>query len=584
MIIIKQLISMLSNAQLKASVVLLILIFMGMLLETLSIGLIIPALSLMLTTNLVEDYPALEPLLQYLGNPEPVQLVLGAMFILVTIYAFKTVYLVYLSWKQASFTYGLQQSLSQQLFVGYLRQPYTFHLQRNSAQLIRNTNSEVSIFTNAITAIIEIITESLVLVGIMVLLLFFQPLGAGLVIGILGSVSYGFYYVTKERNLRWGIARQYHEGFKIQHLQQGLGSVKDVKVLGREDSFFSQYGIHNKGSANMGRNSSILQALPRLGLELLAVIGLVVLVVTMLTQNKSFESLIPTLGLFAAAAFRLMPSANRIIRCIQKFRYALPSIDVLSKELHLIKNNKVLKKEAKPLLLEHHIELKHIDYIYPETDQKVLNDINIQIESGTTVGFIGSSGSGKSTLINLILGLLPPSNGEVKIDNVDIDTNMRGWQNQIGYVPQTIYLTDDTLRHNIAFGLEEDQIDDGALQAAIKAAQLEGFISDLPEGYNSIVGEQGVKLSGGQRQRIGVARALYHDPAVLVLDEATSALDTETEKGVMQAIIALQGKKTILIVAHRLSTLKQCDLLYKIENGKIVHQGLYDELVDVDSG
>ena len=249
-------------------------------------------------------------------------------------------------------------------------------------------------------------------------------------------------------------------------------------------------------------------------------------------------------------------------------------------ELTLLNKNGEKKQSESSIFLEESLTLKHVSYAYPKTDQTVLNDINISIQSGTTVGFIGGSGSGKSTLIDIVLGLLPPSQGSVAIDSVDVRSKMQAWQNQIGYVPQAIYLTDDTLRRNIAFGLAEDMINEDAVRNAVRAAQLGDFVASLPEGLDAMVGERGVKLSGGQRQRIGIARALYHDPSVLILDEATSALDGETEKGVMQAINAIHGTKTILIVAHRLSTLTQCDMLYRLDKGKIIQKGLFDELVD----
>ena len=308
----KKVFCLLNAMQRKSAAVLLTLMLIGMILETLGVGLVVPALSLMMEPNLVEKYPFIAPYLDSLGNPDQTQLVIGSMLMLVIVYIFKTIFLVYLSWKQASFTYDLHKSLSQQLFEGYLRQPYTFHLQRNTAQLIRNATSEVGSYTNAILAVTSIVTEALVLIGIAILLIAVQPVGALLVLSVLGVSSYAFHYLTKERILNWGVARQHHEGLRIQHLQQGLGSVKDIKVLGREEGFFSQYAIHNEGSANMGRNNNMLQSLPRLWLELLAILGLATLVLTMLFQNKPIEALVPMLGLFAAAAFRLM-SVTRML-------------------------------------------------------------------------------------------------------------------------------------------------------------------------------------------------------------------------------------------------------------------------------
>jgi ABC-type multidrug transport system fused ATPase/permease subunit len=314
---------------------------------------------------------------------------------------------------------------------------------------------------------------------------------------------------------------------------------------------------------------STLQQMPRLWLEVLAVSGLAILVISMLAQNRSLEAVLPTLGLFAAAAFRLMPSVSRILGAVQALRYGMSMIDVLHAELSL-KIPETTGKQKPSAPFHSNMELSHVSYTYPAAASAALKDISLLIKRGESVGFIGVSGAGKSTLVDIILGLLTPDQGDVRVDAKDIQQNLRNWQDQIGYVPQSIYLTDDTLRRNIAFGLPDEQIDDAAVKRAIQSAQLVGFVNSLPEGLMTMVGERGIRISGGQRQRIGIARALYHDPAVLLLDEATSSLDTATELGVMQAVKALQGSKTILIVAHRLSTVEHCDSLFKMEDGKLV--------------
>lgn len=573
----RKLLDILDPAQRRRSMVLLGMMLIGMVLETLGIGLVIPALALMTDTNLTARYPALEPALVALGRPSVSQLIAGGMLILVGVYAIKAVFLAFLAWQQLHFVFGLQASLSQRLFTGYLRLPYTFHLQRNSAQLVRNVTSEVSQFTTAILAATNLLTEALVLLGVAILLLLVAPVGALLIIFTLGLASYAFHHSTKARILRWGEARQFHEGQVIQHLHQGLGGAKDIKLLGREGDFLTQYALHNTGSALMGKRQSVLLALPRLWLELMAVIGLAALVLTMLAQGKPMEAFIPTVGLFAAAAFRLMPSVNRVLSSIQSMRYVLPVINNLHAELRLLDDTRAPIRTA-ALPFEKTLQLKNISYMYAGAATPAITGINLTIPRGACVGFIGGSGAGKSTLIDVILGLLTPNEGQVQVDGADIQACLRGWQDQIGYVPQTIYLTDDTLRRNVAFGLAPGQINEQAVRAAIKAAQLQDFIASLPEGLDTVVGERGIRLSGGQRQRIGIARALYHDPSVLVLDEATSALDTATEQGVMQAVSQLQGNKTILIVAHRLTTVAQCNLLYRLEQGRLVNQGAFAEV------
>jgi ABC-type multidrug transport system fused ATPase/permease subunit len=561
---------LLTSAERRKAVLLLGLMLIGMVLETMSVGLVIPALALLTQSDLAHNYPALQPTLQLLANPSQQTLVIGGMLILVGVYLVKALFLAFLAWRQTRFAFGVQAQLSQRLFTIYLRQPYTFHLQRNSAQLIRNVTSEVSMLIGSgILPGMMLLTESLILLGLCSLLLVVEPLGTLVVVSVLGTAAWGFHRFTHRRVVRWGQARQHHEGLRIQHLQQGLGSAKDVKLLGREENFLEQYRLHNAQSARMAQLHSTLQLLPRLWLELLAVSGLAILVISMLTQDRTLETVLPTLGLFAVAAFRLMPSVNRILGAVQSLRYALPVIDTLRTELNLVtlKSANITNPAAS---FHTAVKLSQVTYTYPGAAEPALKDISLIIPRGKSVGFIGASGAGKSTLIDILLGLLTPDTGTVQVDGKDIQENLRNWQDQIGYVPQSIFLTDDTLRRNVAFGLANEQIDDVAVHRALQAAQLDEFVVSLPGGLETLVGERGIRLSGGQRQRIGIARALYHDPAVLVLDEATSALDTSTEKGVMQAVTALQGTKTIIIVAHRLSTIEHCNRLYQLGQGKLV--------------
>jgi ABC-type multidrug transport system fused ATPase/permease subunit len=561
---------MLKPGEQRSALVLLSLMFIGMALETLGIGLIIPALTLLTQDDIARRYPAFQPILYALGNPSQQTLVIGGMLLLVAVSLIKALFLAFLSWWQMRFAFGVQAQLSQRLFVVYLRQPYTFHLQRNSAHLIRNVINEVSMITGyAILPVMMLLTEGLVLIGLCGLLIAVEPRGALIVVSVLGAAAWGFHRLTYSSIERWGKARQYHEGLRMQHLQQGLGGVKDIKMSGREADFLQQYRIHNDQSAHVAQMQSTLQQLPRLWLELLAVSGLAILVISMLAQNRSLESVLPTLGLFAAAAFRLMPSVSRILGAVQALRYGMSMIDVLYAELNL-KLPEAAGNQKPSTPFHSTMELSHVSYTYPDASSAALKDVSLLIKHGESVGFIGASGAGKSTLVDVILGLLTPDEGGVRVDGKDIQQNLRNWQDQIGYVPQSIYLMDDTLRRNVAFGLPNEQIDDAAVKRAIQLSQLDDLVSSLPDGLMTMVGERGIRLSGGQRQRIGIARALYHDPAVLLLDEATSSLDTATELGVMQAVKALQGSKTILIVAHRLSTVAHCDRLYRMEKGALV--------------
>lgn len=564
----RKILTLLTQRERRGLMVLLGLMVIGMVLETLSIGLVVPALAVLIQSDIGASYPRLKPVLDALGHPNQAQLISAGMIALVVIYSVKVLFLGLLAWRQTRFAFGVQVHLSQRLFALYLRQPYTFHLQRNSAQLLRNVSAEVGMFTAVLTQSMILCTEALVLVGVATLLLFIEPAGALIVGAVLGTATWGFQRVTRGRIARWGSARQRHERLRIQHLQQGIGGVKEVKLLGREQDFLSQYNEHAAKSARAAQFQSTLQQIPRLWLEFLAVSGLATLILSMLAHGRDMASFVPTLGVFAAAAFRLMPSVNRVLTAVQNLRYSLPAIDTLNEEILLeIPAVAPSRTDAQPFSRE--IELRGVTFRYPGSAKPALSDVCLNIAKGDSIGMVGASGSGKSTLIDVVLGLLSPSSGEVLVDGRDIQQDLRSWQDQVGYVPQSIYLTDDTLRRNVAFGIPEHQINDAAVSRAIAAAQLGQFVAALAEGWNTVVGERGVRLSGGQRQRIGIARALYHDPQVLVLDEATSALDTETEAGVMEAVRALEGEKTVLIVAHRLSTVEHCTNVIKLEDGRI---------------
>ena len=575
---VRRILDLLGSGRRGSLFLLLALMFIGMLLETASIGLFIPALALMTEPDIGAKYPMVNPLLDWLGNPDTTILVTWGLMLLIVVYVFKNLFLGFLAWWQARFVFDVQAALSQKLFDGYLRQPYAFHLQRNSAELIRNVTGEVLQFTvRTLLPLMTLVTEGLVLIGISCLLLFVEPLGAVVIILALGVSGCAFYLAFKSRLVVWGEARQYHDGQRIKHLQQGLGGAKDVILMGREEGFLKSYDTHNKGVTRYSRLEHVLQYVPRLFLETLAVAGLAILILTMLAQGRTIESLIPTVGLFGAAAFRLMPVANRVLGSMQRLRFSLPVVNVLHSELAGVRTPAAAAAAvSSPFVSD--LTLKNVGYAYPDSSRTTLHDVNLTIKKGSSVGFVGESGAGKSTLIDTILGLLTPSEGVVLLDGVDIQENLRGWQKQIGYVSQSIFLTDDTLRRNIAFGLADDEIDEKAIDSAIAAAQLQQHVDSLPDGKDTIFGERGIRLSGGQIQRIGIARALYHDPQVLVLDEATSALDTATERSVLEAIEALHGAKTIIIVTHRLSTVERCDELFRLEHGRIGSRGNFADV------
>jgi ABC-type multidrug transport system fused ATPase/permease subunit len=571
---------LLTPSERHSAILLMGLMVIGMVLETLSVGLVVPAIMTLLQNNFQVNFPAIKYVFTLFVNISSHSMIVGGIIVLVCAYLIKSLFLAFLVWRQMKFAFDIQTRLSLLLFQTYLRQPYTFHLQRNSAFLIRNAITEVGAFSAVLVQAILFITECLVIIGIGSLLLAVEPLGTMIVVLTLSGISWAYHRSTMYSTTKWGESRQYHEGKRMQHLQQGLGGVKDVKLLGREDDFLAQYSVHNVQSAKVSQLQSVMLHIPRLWLELLAVVGMALLVLCMFAQERTMTSIVSLLALFSVAAFRLIPSVNRILSAMSLLRFSLPIVNTLYEELKDIITGPVAKNAKDFLIFQKEIYLNGVSYTYPDASMPALKNLSIIIRKGELVGFIGPSGSGKSTLVDIILGLLAPQEGQVMLDGQDIQQSLRAWQNQIGYVPQSIYLTDDTIRRNIAFGLANTQIDDTAVFNAVKAAQLEDFVSGLPEGLETIVGERGIKLSGGERQRIGIARALYHDPAVLVLDEATSALDIGTENGVMKSVTALKGIKTILIVAHRLSTVEHCSRLYRLKKGRVVAEGLTAEMLN----
>ena len=577
--ILKPVFNLILSEERKRIYPLLALMLVGMLLETISIGLIIPLISLLSNANTTVQPALIKLITIYLNKPTAEHLVLIALFGMVFLYIIKAIFLIFLSWRLNSFVFDVQNSLSQRLYSLYMRQPYSFHLYKNSGALIANVTTEVTVFTfNIMLPLMVLSTEVLIVIGMILLIFYIEPLGSIVVISVFTIVSVIFQRLTNPKIKKCGSKRQFHESMRLQHLQQGFGGVKEIKLLAKEDSFLKQYEFHNFSASRVGKVHQTLMQLPRLWIELLAVICMTILVFFMLTQGKNLISILPVLGLFAGSAFRLMPSLNRILNALQQIKYATPVIELLNGELNNLKISNDYRKAETRFSFRNKFQLCNIDFTYPKASKKAVDNISISINCGEQIGFIGESGSGKSTIVDIILGLLPVDNGKIIVDNIDITYNMRSWQDQIGYVPQVIFLIDDSIKKNIAFGVDENEIDEDAIKMAIKAAQLDDFILSLPEGLNTSVGERGVRLSGGQRQRIGIARALYNNPKVLLLDEATSALDSETEAEVMESINSLHGEKTIIIVAHRISTLSSCDKIFRIDKGKIGFEGTFKQI------
>ena len=550
-----------------------LLTLVGTVFEMLSLGLVVPLVSILTKPGYVNGIPLVH---NFFGDLSSSQAAIGAMSILVAVYILKTIFLIWKTWVQRGYSNSVSVRVAKDLFENYMNQPYAFHLERNSAIMIRNSQNTSGVMGGVVDPMLFVASEFLVTGGLFVLMLVIEPVASITAVVVFGSFAWLFRRFTKRRISRWGEAQNFHNGMLIQHLQQGFGGVKDVKILGREGYFIEEYSKDLQGNAYIQRRFSVAQSLPRFGMELLTIVCLGVLISIMALSGRELTNILPVLSLFGAAAFRLLPTMNQVISNFMSIGLYRPILVSLYDDLGRTfpKRIPALNKPR----ISQNLSVEHLNFKYKNVGRFALEDVSINVRRGEAVGLIGSSGSGKSTLVDILLGLLEPTAGIVCIDGHDIQDNLRGWQDQIGYVPQSIFLTDDTLRRNVAFGLPNDLIDDNAVKSALRSAQLEDFVASLPEGMETVVGERGVRLSGGQRQRIGIARALYNNPDVLVLDEATSSLDTETEHGVMQAVQALQGEKTVIIVAHRLSTVEYCDRLYRLENARIVDEGTFSEV------
>ena len=475
-------------------------------------------------------------------------------------------------------------TISSRLLGAYLHQPYTWFLERNSADIGKNVLNEVdNLVGRVITPVLKLNASALAVLAIVAFLIFVDPIVTLLSAGLLG-VSYALIYVRMRESLRKAgeeLVEAVSERFRI--TQEAMGGIKDVKLLGLEDSYLGFYKRAAHRGARAVARIGVASELPRFALEAVAFGTLLTLVLLLLFRSGgAISEIIPTLGIFAFAVMRLLPALQQIYHGLATMRGAKAVLDTITNDLAAAKLVAHPSSEALvPLKLEGMMELSNVNFTYSSAKRPTLSGLDLKIPARTTVGIVGGTGAGKTTVVDLILGLLLPDEGEIRVDGTAITRqNLRAWQRTLGYVPQTIFLIDDSIAANIAFGIPQDAIDMAAVERAARAAALHDFVvTELAEGYNTIVGERGIRLSGGQRQRIGIARALYRSPSLLIMDEATSALDNITERVVMEAVQNIRADTTIILVAHRLTTVKDCDLILLMEQGRLIAQGSYDELV-----
>ncbi|MDA7757807.1 ABC transporter ATP-binding protein/permease [Opitutales bacterium] len=535
---------------------------------------VIPAVGILLQPDYLSQFPRVDHILSYLGDPKGDPLVIMGLLSLAGIFTIKNIFLFFQILYQGTFVFSAQREVAANLFRNYLSKPYSFHLQTNSSVLIRNLTTEINSFCQyVLMPILNLTSEVLVVLALLILLLFVEPIPT-LCLGLcLIGIASIFYRFTNSKVARWGKARQVADEEKIKCLQQGFGGIKQIMLGQNLDYFLRIFQRPNIVSGLMTKKEYIFQYLPKQFIEILAISGLVGVCLFMVFQERSGLEVMAMLSLLATAGFRLIPSFSRILKNLQSIRFGWASVDVLTEEFGEVENrDKISSKIEKiePASFTDNFSLKNIAFSYGLNNEELLSDLNFEAKRGECIGIVGESGVGKSTLTNLLLGLVSPSSGIMEVDGCRIKAeNIRSWQQMIGYVPQEIYLLDDTIKHNIAFGINEAVIDHSQVREVVEKAGIQKFISSLDEGLNTKIGERGVRLSGGQRQRIGIARALYQNPQVLILDESTSALDEKTEEGIIEELRLMKGKVTMIIVAHRQSTLQFCDRIYKMESGRL---------------
>lgn len=565
-----QIFNIFTKQQLRYCGFIVLAMIVGAMLEAVGIGAILPLISLMGQPAFLVRHPEIGHIAEALGIVSHTQFIMFCASCLIALYLIKNAYISWETKLQIDFSMHNQIKFSTEIMNNYLCKGYLFHLDHNSATLLRNVNAGGQIiYSVMLIATFTLLTELITAFTIWLMLVVVDAFTAVVVAGIMGAMMYGIIKAFR-RNIskQAKIQNDFAAGY-IKCVNQGLGAIKETKVMRKEKYFLEEFSRTYQQYGEANRKYLFINQLPRMIIETMVVSGLLVMIVAKLAMGSTPEQIVPLLGVLALAAFRLMPSANRIVNLFNTIKFQQPLFYELYPELMNIKERQESRKESyylsvqPKLKFEKSIQVNKLRFAYPEGREDVLRDVSFSIGKGDFAGIIGPSGAGKTTFVDILLGLLKPSDGNIKVDGQDIFDNIRSWQANLAYVPQSIYLIDGSVKENIALGVAPENIDNARIEKSLHMAELYDFVLDLPEGMETRVGERGVKLSGGQRQRIGIARALYQQPEVLILDEATSALDNDTEKSITDTILKLKGQITIIAIAHRLSTLAECD--YKIE-------------------
>jgi ABC-type multidrug transport system fused ATPase/permease subunit len=580
---LKKLVALLDRRARRNAVILLLLMIVGAGMEVVGVAAVPAYVSMVVYPEQLARFPALRSMIERLGLNDTDSLVVWGAAALILVFALKNSFLVFNCHLQTRYTTNRRIELAGRLTAAYMRAPYPFHVARNTSELLRNIDREASIIAyQVLGAILELLTHVLILAAVLIFLFLAEPWITFwwlLAFGLMGGAGVA---AVSARLKRYGLEEQEQRKHFVQSLYQGFGSIKEARVLNREAYFAGRVDDSVRRIARVVRFKNFTTKAIAPVTEFIAIAGLLVIAAVLVLLGRPTGSILVTLSLFVVGLVRLRQTIGAAMTHLAGLRYSIVSVDPVHADLTALEAGRPAQAAGPPPPPRHlrrALELRGVWYRHGQAATHALKGIDLVIPAGAAVGLVGSTGAGKSTLVDVILGLLEPERGRVLVDGIDIrDGGVGGWQRTIGYVPQSIYLLDDTIRRNVALGVEDAEIDENALWTAIRTAQLEGFVKAQPEGLDAVIGEQGVRLSGGERQRIGIARALYHDPDVLILDEATSSLDNATERAIIDAVEALKGRRTVIMIAHRLTTVRSCDALHFLKAGRIEASGTYAEL------
>ena len=578
-----KLLSLLSPQEIRKGFLLFLMILIMALLDTIGVASVFPFMAVLADPSIIQTNSLLNKFFlvsNALGVENELQFIffLGVFLFLMLVASlfFKSITI----YAQLRFIQMREYTIGKRLLEGYLSQSYSWFLSRNSADIGKSILSETTVvIQQGLNPLILLIANSTVAISLILLLIFINPILA-LVVGCILGLSYLAIYASLRKYLNnIGEIRLENNQSRFTAVSEAFGAAKEVKIRSLESAFIKRFSKAAQIFARTNSSAMAIQQLPRFALEGVAFGSVILVMLFMISQKGNFNEALPIVSLYVFAGYRLMPALQQIYSSITQLRFVGPSVESLSNDLKNLKTNE-LNYHRNAILVKKSISLKNIHYNYPNSKRTALKNINLSIPAKSTVGFVGATGSGKTTTVDIILGLLEPQKGTLEVDGQIINKhNVRSWQSSIGYVPQHIYLSDNTVAANIAFGIDEENINYEAIEKASKIANLHDFVIDnLPNQYQTFIGERGVRLSGGERQRIGIARALYHNPQVLILDEATSSLDNQTEQSVMEAVNNLSKDILIILIAHRLNTVKKCDNIFLMEKGELKKQGSFEDL------